>query len=196
MRVVPSRIRAGTSVWTVTSLMGSMRPPFAFRLLSGASAEKHEGCRSQEHQHGGHGEGERADRPYPAPHLCCVVHTRERFVRHLDAEELAEWTPALLHLVDQQPVLWDAPPDLFVVAVEDLYRVAAFLEASVKGTVPDDLIRHVASHGRAENKEADDREADPVEAGAGDANAQLVDGVLRAVVPLLGVPYAQQYFRI
>src|SRR5829696_1458139 len=120
--------------------MGPMRPPF--RLRCGASPEEHEGRRDKEPQNGGHGEGERPDRPYPAPHLGRIVEAREGFVRLFDAKELAQRPPAFLYLVDQQLLLRDAPPDLLVVSAEDFYGVAFVLELPVEGTLPDDLLGH------------------------------------------------------
>jgi hypothetical protein len=43
---------------------------------------------------------------------------REWFVWHLNPEELAQWFPALLDLVDQQLLRWHALLDLLIVPLE------------------------------------------------------------------------------
>src|SRR5829696_6829236 len=188
MRVVPSRICAGTSVWTVTSRTGPMRPPFCFRSLSGVSPEKQEG-RGQERQDGGHGEGERPDRPFPAPHLGCVVEAREGFGRFFDAEELAQRPPALSDLEDEKLLGRHAPLDLLVVPFEDLYGVLPIVEPPVEGTLPADVVAHPADPEHAGNEEADEREDRAREPGAGGDLAYPVYGVARALVPPLGVAH-------
>ena len=79
----------------------------------------------------------------PAPHLCRVVRAGEWFVWLFDLEELAQGFPACLYIVDEQPVLRNAPLYLNVVSLEDLDGVSLILEAAVEGTLPDDLARQV-----------------------------------------------------
>jgi hypothetical protein len=87
----------------------------------------------------------------------------------LDAEELAQWSPAILYLVDQQLLLRDAPLDLLVVPIKDLYGVVFVLEAAVEGTLLDNLLGHRALPGLegAEYEQGEEREAQAGEGRAG-----------------------------
>jgi hypothetical protein len=111
--------------------------------VSGASGEQDEQRRQQDEKRYRCDEGERLHSLQPTPHLRSVIRAGEWFVWHLDPEELAQGSPPFLYIVDEQPVLGNAPLDLSVVALEDLYGVVFVLEAAVEGALPDDLARQV-----------------------------------------------------
>src|SRR5215212_8076890 len=104
--------------------------------------ERERGDAHYQYQGGRHGEGEGAHAQFPASHLRRIVEVREGLLRFFYAKELAQRPPALLYLINQQLLLRNAPLDLLVVPVEDLYGVVFVLEPSVEGALPDDLLGH------------------------------------------------------
>src|SRR5436305_6526601 len=73
------------------------------------------------------------------------VQVRERPVRgHRDVQEAAQGLPALLHVVDQQPLAWDTVLDLLNMPLEDGERPRLILERSAEGALPDEGVDHAA----------------------------------------------------
>src|ERR671932_268021 len=79
-----------------------------------------------------------------------VVQVWERLVpRHRDMQESAQGLPALLHVVDQQPLGWDAVLDLLHMLLEDGDCSLLILERPAEGPLPDEGVDHAALAGRS-----------------------------------------------
>src|SRR5215212_58079 len=166
------------------------------RLRCSSSSAPEEEYYGQQCQEGVRGEGDGADDPNTAPHLRRLVEAGKRFVRFGYAEELAQRTPALPHLVDQQPPGWYAASDFLGVSLEDLYGVGPVLEAAVEGAVPDDLVRQTSPRGLSGGKQGEHGEDYAEYRRTGHELAQLVDAAAGAIVPTFGIAHAEQHLRL
>src|SRR5215207_4635258 len=138
-RVPSIRDDALASKGTRSSTKPSDVPVAPGALASSAPAEAQHDEPRQGDADGERGGGKEAYAPDPIPEGFAVVEVRERLVRRLDAQEVAQRAPSLLDLVDQELLRRDAPLDLFVVPLEGLDGVLPVLEPPVEVAFPHEL---------------------------------------------------------
>src|SRR5215212_5751012 len=112
------------------ALEGNLPRPSESVSATPAQVQWDEPC--QRETQGDSSDGERANSPDSPSEDLAVVEMRERLVRHLNPQELAQRPPSFLDLVDQQLLGRGPLLELLVVPLEGLDGVFAVLKPTVE----------------------------------------------------------------